>query len=163
MNRPGHTYILKLGVMLVALLVPASPALAEEEAPSGPPVLNLSVLGSVRTGEPVQFSGQSAYTSPEQLYLTVSAVPSSSGCPSSSALPSGADPVLKNEPVDNFLSITDLSDNLKSPGQWTLCGYLTNSAKATIAAASVPFSVTGSARGPKGHQSRGKSHKHHKN
>jgi hypothetical protein len=159
MHRPVHKYILKLSVTLVALLIPATPALADE-----PPVLHLSVLGAVHTGEPVQFSGSSSYTSTEQLYLTVSVV-HAGVCPSSSAAPSGSDTVITNEAVDNFLSITDLSDNLSSGGQWSLCGYLTNAASTTIAAASVQFNVSGP-HGPKGHRSghtkHGHSKKHHK-
>lgn len=167
MLRFARTHMLKLGLTALAVLVPASPALAEE---STAPVLNMTILGAVHKGEPVQFSGSSAYTSTEQLYLTVFAAPSNH-CPSSDTAPAGSDIVLHKEAVDNFLSVTDLSDNLNTAGQWDLCSYLTNSASSTIAASSVPFLVIG-ANGPTGHSSGHKPHqsakkhkkhkKHHK-
>lgn len=157
-----HIRLFKLALAVVAVLAPASPALAAE---GSAPVLNMSVLGSVHTGEPVQFSGSSAYSSSEQLYLTVFVAPVSH-CPSSDVAPRGADVVLRHEAVDAFLSITDLSDNLSTPGQWVLCGYLTDSSSGKIAAANVPFVVSG----PSGsrehrsgnHHSGKKHHKHHK-
>ena len=129
----------------------------------------MTVLGAVHKGEPVQFSGSSVYTSTEQLYLTVFAAPSNH-CPSSDTAPAGSDIVLHKEAVDNFLSVTDLSDNLNTAGQWVLCSYLANSASSTVAASSVPFLVIG-ANGPSGHSAghkaqHGKKHtknkKHHK-
>jgi hypothetical protein len=159
MLRFARTHLLKLGLTALVMLIPASPALAEE---STAPVLNMTVLGAVHKGEPVQFSGSSVYTSEEQLYLTVFAAPSNH-CPSSDAPPAGSDIVLHKEAVDNFLSVTDLSDNLSTAGQWALCSYLTNLSSSTIAASSVPFLVIGS-NGPAGHSAghklqHGKKHK----
>jgi hypothetical protein len=92
----------------------------------------------------VWFSGNSTYTSADQLYLDIFVLePGAGGCPAQAVMPPGADPVLIDEPVDNFLTITDLSDNLNSPGQWSLCGYLSDASAATVASSSVSFMVSG--------------------
>lgn len=146
MLRLSYARLLKLALPVLAVLIPASPALAAEE-----PTLNLSVLGAVHTGEPVQFTGSSTYNSANQAYLTIFVVSGTNSCPSSASAPKGADVVLRREPVDAFLSITDLSDNLSTPGQWVLCGYLSDSSS-TLATASVPFVVNGPS-GSRGHRS----------
>jgi hypothetical protein len=106
----------------------------------------LSVTEPVSTGESARFGGSSAYTTPEQLYLSVFvAAPTSAGCPAQATAPAGADPVLIDEPVDNFLTISALSDELDQPGTWTLCGYLSNSQNATLASSAVSFAVSGPA------------------
>ena len=60
-------------------------------------------------------------------------------------MPGGSDPVLVDEPVDNFLTLSDLSDELDQPGTWTLCGYLSNSRNTTMASTEVSFAVSGPA------------------
>ena len=129
--------------VLLGLACQSVPALADEPT-SGPPTLSLSVTEPVRTGESVRFGGSSAYTSQEQLYLNVFvSPPTATGCPAQAVMPSGADPVLIDEPVDNLLTISTLSDELDIPGTWTLCGYLSNSQNATLASTDVSFAVSG--------------------
>jgi hypothetical protein len=131
--------------VLMGLACLSAAALADEPT-SGPPMLSLSIAGPVRTGEPVQFSGQSAYTSSEQLYLSVFVLPpAAGGCPAQAIVPDGTDPVLIDEPVDNYLTISALSDELNVPGTWTLCGQLSDPQDATVASTNVPFTVTGAA------------------
>lgn len=123
-----------------------SAAAVADETGAGSPTLSLSVTEPVSTGESVHFTGSSSYTIPEQLYLTVFVLPpGASGCPAQAAMPAGADPVLIGEPVDNFLMISALSDELDQPGTWTLCSYLSNSQQTTMASSEVPFAVSGPA------------------
>lgn len=170
MNSSPRTRLYVTVAALFALMVPAAPALAEEPAAPSTPVLHLGILSPAHTGQPLQFSGESSYTSPEQLYLTVFlAPPQAHSCPAAAVPPPGSSNILSHEEVDNFLSITDLSENIPRPGQWFLCGYLTNGASTTITSSSLPVTVTGSAPKPSknGHQAsrskkHGKSSKKHK-
>lgn len=143
----GH--VLRVGgLALTTLAVTASAAHAQPGSET--PSLRLQILGSVHMGHPAQFSGSSEDLSSEQQYLTVFLAPPRVGyCPITPNAPRGADRLLHHEPVDNFLSIRDLSDNLKTPGRWHLCGYLTDSAASVSASSTVSFLV------------RGRRHHHH--
>ncbi len=152
MSRSTGLRITSMIAALAALMVTAAPALAGEASPSvtdeslsTTPELSLSAQGPVPAGQPLQFSGSSSYASSEQLYLTVFALPASH-CPAGPAVPSGANRIMAKDEVDDFVSITDLSGNLKVSGQWYLCGYLTNSSSAILVSSSVPFTVTGSVK-----------------
>jgi hypothetical protein len=139
----GHT--LRAGALaLTTATLAASAAQAQPSTSEETPSLRLHIAGSVKMGHPAQFSGSSEDLSSTQQYLTVFLAPPRIGyCPVTPKAPRGADRLLHNEPVDNFLSIRDLSDNLKIPGHWHLCGYLTNSGASVSASSAVPFVVRG--------------------
>lgn len=62
-------------------------------------------------------------------YLTIFLVPPQVGsCPTDPVAPSGADPLLDTEAVDNQTPVSDISDPLERAGEWQLCGYLGASA-----------------------------------
>lgn len=131
--------------MTALMLGSAVNAASGEEAQGSTPQLDLKVMGATKVGQPLQFSGSSAYTFSATQYLTVFLTPPpSQACPVSAKPPKDAEEVLRHEQVDNYLSITDLSNNLRTAGRWHLCGYLTGSGSEVTASASVPFQVHGS-------------------
>lgn len=130
-----------LGASTLALAVSTAHA---QSSSTETPSLHLQIMGSVHMGQPARFSGSSEDLSSEQQYLTLFLAPPRVGyCPVTATAPKGADRLLHDEPVDNFLSISDLSNNLKIPGRWHLCGYLTGSAASVSASSTVMFVVHG--------------------
>lgn len=153
MYRFGHT--LRVGALALTTAMLAAGA-AHAQSSSGTPSLHMQILGRVKMGHPAQFSGSSEDLSSAQQYLTVFLAPPRIGyCPITPNAPRGADRLLHDEPVDNFLSIRDLSDDLKVPGRWHLCGYLTDSAAAVSASSTVAFVVRG-----RRHHRGGRAHHH---